>query len=94
MLVTSLANISPHSTGFLFLVFIVSFAVQNLLSLSGSHLFISVLISITIIISIPLPFNLNFHKVGLRPSSTRADLVPVSARVCLELGSTGAGLKS
>ena len=69
-----------------------SFCCANLLSLSRSHLFISVLISITITISIPLLFNLNFHKVGLLPRSTRADLVPASARVCLELGSIGAGL--
>uniref|UniRef100_A0A8C9CQZ2 Uncharacterized protein n=1 Tax=Phocoena sinus TaxID=42100 RepID=A0A8C9CQZ2_PHOSS len=46
--VTSFANIFSHSTGCLFILFMVSFAVQKLLSLIRSHLFISALISITL----------------------------------------------
>ena len=44
--VTSFANIFSHSVGFLFILFMVSFAVQKLLSLIRSHLFI--FISITL----------------------------------------------
>ena len=46
--VTSFANIFPHSVGYLFILFMVSFAVQKLLSLIRSHLFIFALISITL----------------------------------------------
>ena len=42
--VTSLANIFSHSEGCLFILFMVSFAVQKLLSLIRSHLFIFVFI--------------------------------------------------
>ena len=38
--VTSLANIFSHSVGCLFILFMVSFAMKNLLSLIRSHLFI------------------------------------------------------
>ena len=40
MLVTSFANIFSHSEVCLFILFMVSFAVQELLSLIRSHLFI------------------------------------------------------
>ena len=46
--VDSFANIFSHSEGHLFILFIVSFAVQNLLSFIRSHLFIFVFISITL----------------------------------------------
>ena len=46
--VVSCANIFSHSEGCLFILFIVSFAVQKLLSLIRSHLFIFVFISITL----------------------------------------------
>ena len=46
--VVSLANIFSHSEGCLFVLFMVSFAMQKLLSLIKSHLFISVFISITL----------------------------------------------
>ena len=46
--VVSFANIFSHSEGCLFLLFMVSFAVQKLLSLIKSHLFIFVFISITL----------------------------------------------
>ena len=46
--VTSFANIFSHSVGFLFILLVVSFAVQKLLSLIKSHLFIFVLIFITL----------------------------------------------
>ena len=42
------ANIFSHSVGCLFILFMVSFAVQKLLSLIRSHLFIFVFISITL----------------------------------------------
>ena len=42
------ANISSHSVGRLFILFMVAFAVQMLLSLIRSHLFIFVFISITL----------------------------------------------
>ena len=42
LLVASFANIFSHSEGCLFVLFMVSFAVQKLLSLIRSHLFISV----------------------------------------------------
>ena len=48
MLVASFANIFSHSVGCLFVLFMVFFAVQKLLSLIRSHLFIFVLISITL----------------------------------------------
>ena len=44
--VTSFANIFSQSVGHLLVLFMVSFAVQKLLSLLGSHLFIFVFISI------------------------------------------------
>ena len=43
--VVSFANIFSHSKGYLFVLFLVSFAVQKLLSLIRSHLFIFALIS-------------------------------------------------
>ena len=46
--VVSFAIIVPHSEGCLFILLIVSFAVQKLLSLIRSHLFIFVFISITL----------------------------------------------
>ena len=48
MSVASFANIFSHSVGCLFVLFVVSFAVQKLLSLIRSHLFIFVFISITL----------------------------------------------
>ena len=47
--VTSFANIFSHSVGCLFILFMVSFAVQKLVSLIRSHLFILVFISITLV---------------------------------------------
>ena len=46
--VASFANIFSQSVGCLFILFMVSYAVQKLLSLVRSHLFIFVLISITV----------------------------------------------
>ena len=46
--VASFANIFSHSEGCLFVLFMVSFAVQKLLSFIRSHLFICVFISITL----------------------------------------------
>ena len=46
--VVSFATILSHSEGCLFTLFVVSFAVQKLLSLIMSHLFIFVFISITL----------------------------------------------
>ena len=46
--VTSFANIFSHSLGCLFILFMVSFAVQKLVSLIRSHLFIFVFISIAL----------------------------------------------
>ena len=43
--VTSSANIFSHSVGCLFILFMVSFGVQKLISLIWSHLFIFVFIS-------------------------------------------------
>ena len=51
MSVASFAKIFSHSVGCLFISLIVSFAVQKLLSLIRSHLFISVFICISLIIS-------------------------------------------
>ena len=48
LLVVSFAIIFSHSEGCLFTLLIVSFAVQKLLSLIRSHLFIFVFISITL----------------------------------------------
>ena len=48
LLAALFANIFSHSVGCLFVLFIVSFTVQKLLSLIRSHLFIFVLISITL----------------------------------------------
>ena len=48
LLVASFANIFSHSESCLFVLFMVSFAVQNLLSLIISHLFIFVFIFITL----------------------------------------------
>ena len=46
--VASFANIFSHSVGCLFILFMVSFAVQKLLSLIRSHLFIFAFVSITV----------------------------------------------
>ena len=46
--VTSFANTISHSVDCLFVLFMVSFAVQKLFNLIRSHLFISVLVSITL----------------------------------------------
>ena len=46
--IVSFANIFSHSDGCLFILFMVSFVVQNLLSFIRSHLFIFVFISITL----------------------------------------------
>ena len=46
--VTSFANIFSYSVGCLFVLFMVSFAVQKLVSLIRSHLFIFVFISIAL----------------------------------------------
>ena len=46
--VASFANIFSHSEGYLFVLFIVFFAVQKLLSFIRSHLFIFILIFITL----------------------------------------------
>ena len=46
--VASFANIFTHFEGCLFVLFMVSFAVQKLLSLIRSYLFISVFIFITV----------------------------------------------
>ena len=54
--VISFAIIFSHSEGCLFTLFIVSFAVQKLLSLTRSHLFIFAFISI-----IPLLYSIIFH---------------------------------
>ena len=48
LLVTSFANIFSHFVGFLFILFMVSFAVQKLLSLIRSCLFIFISIFITL----------------------------------------------
>ena len=48
LLVASFANIFPHAVDCLFILFMVSFAVQKLLSLIAFPLFIFVLISITV----------------------------------------------
>ena len=48
LLVTSFANIFSHYVGCLFMLFMVSFAVQKLLISIRSHLFIFVFISITL----------------------------------------------
>ena len=48
LLVALFANIFSHSVGCLFILFMVSFAVQNLLSLIRFHLFIFIFISITL----------------------------------------------
>ena len=48
MSVASFANILSHSEGYLFVFFVVSFAMQKLLSLIRSHLFIFVFIFITL----------------------------------------------
>ena len=45
------ANIFSHSEGYLFVLFIVSFAVQKLLSFIRSHLFIFVFISKQILLN-------------------------------------------
>ena len=48
LLIASLANAFFHSQGCVFVLFMVYFAVQKLLSLIGSHLFIFVFIFITL----------------------------------------------
>ena len=47
-LVVLFADISSHSVGCLFILFMVSFAVQKLVSLIRSHLFIFVFISVVL----------------------------------------------
>ena len=47
-LVTLFANVFSHSVGCLFLLFIISFAVQKLVSLIRSHLFIFVFITVAL----------------------------------------------
>ena len=49
LLVASFANIFPHSVGCLFILFMVSFAMQKLLILIVSHLFISAFIFIDLV---------------------------------------------
>ena len=49
LLVASFANIFPHSVGCLFILFMVSFAMQKLLSLIVSHLFIFAFIFIDLV---------------------------------------------
>ena len=77
LLVISFANIFPHSVGCLFILQIVSFAVQKLMSLVRSHLFIFAFISFTLgdrlkkyilLQSMPeslLPVSRNFMVSGL-----------------------------
>ena len=48
LLVASFANIFSQHIGCLFVLFVVSFAVQKLLNLIRSHLFIFVFISVTL----------------------------------------------
>ena len=48
LLVTLFANIFSHSLGCLFVLLMVSFAMQKLLSLIKSHLFIFAFVSITL----------------------------------------------
>ena len=48
LLLPSFANIFSHSVGCLFILFMVTFAVQKLLSLIKSHLFIFIFIFITL----------------------------------------------
>ena len=48
LLVASFTNILSHSADFLFILFMVSFTVQNLLSLFRSHLFIFIFIFIAL----------------------------------------------
>ena len=48
LLITLFANISSHSVGCLFILFLISFAMQKLISLIMSHLFIFVFISIAL----------------------------------------------
>ena len=47
--VVSFANIFSHSKGYLFVLFLVSFAVQKLLSLIRSHLLIFTCVSIILV---------------------------------------------
>ena len=46
--VASFANIFSHSEGYLFILFMISFAVQKVLSFIRSHLFILVFISVAL----------------------------------------------
>ena len=46
--ITSVANTFFYSVAYLFILFVISFAVQKLISLIGSHLFIFTFISITL----------------------------------------------
>ena len=48
LLLALFANIFSHSAGYLFILFTASFAVQKLLSLTSSYLFIFVFIFITV----------------------------------------------
>ena len=48
LLVAAFANIFSHSAGCIFVLFTISFAVQKLLSLIRSHLFIFLFIPITV----------------------------------------------
>ena len=47
-LVTLFANVFSHSVGCLFTLFMVSFAMQKLINLMGSHLFVFAFISSTL----------------------------------------------
>ena len=48
LLIASFADIFSHSTEYLFILFLVSFAVQKLISLIWSHLFIFAFISVAL----------------------------------------------
>ena len=48
LLATSFANIFSHSVDYLFILFMVSFAVQKVVGLIRSHLFVFVFISIAL----------------------------------------------
>ena len=77
--VTSFANIFSQSVGHLFILFIVSFAVQKLFSLSRFHLFIFVFISILL--------GDRLKKVLLRFMSEKGPLWCSKYRKFLELSS-------
>ena len=68
--VASYANIFSHSEGCPFMLFMVSFAVQKLLSLIISHLFIFIFMSITL---------------GMCQSGSSSDLCQRVYRLCFPL---------